>query len=91
MTNQNIKTRILNPKNRFIVGSSSYDKLISENSCIIDKSLLIKEFIEDGDEVVIITRPRRFGKSLNMSMLKCFFEIPIGDEIKCKNVFDSTP
>ncbi len=38
------------------------------------KTLFIKEFIENGSEVNLITRPRRFGKTLNMSMLKYFFD-----------------
>ena len=39
----------------------------------IDKTGFIKEWWESGDPVTLITRPRRFGKTLNMSMLKCFF------------------
>ena len=51
---------------------------------------MIKEYIEDAEEVVIITRPRRFGKSLNMSMLQCFLEKPQKDNAQCENVFEST-
>lgn len=44
-------------------------------STIVDKSLFIRELLLNFSEVNQITRPRRFGKTLNMSMLKCFFEI----------------
>lgn len=56
------------------IGISDFKKLITENFYFVDKSLLIKEIIEDGAEVILFTRPRRFGKTLNMSMLKYFFE-----------------
>ncbi|MCD8201858.1 MAG: AAA family ATPase, partial [Clostridia bacterium] len=45
-----------------------------KKSYFVDKSLLIKEMIDTGAEVTLITRPRRFGKSLNLSMIKTFFE-----------------
>lgn len=57
------------------IGISDFKKLIEENFFFVDKSLLIKEIIEDGAEVILFTRPRRFGKTLNMSMLKYFFSI----------------
>lgn len=41
----------------------------------IDKTHFIKEWWEGDDEVTLITRPRRFGKTLNMSMLECFFSV----------------
>jgi hypothetical protein len=56
------------------IGVSDFKKLISEQYYFIDKSLLIKEILEDGSEVVLLPRPRRFGKTINMSMLKYFFE-----------------
>ncbi|SHH39266.1 AAA family ATPase [Tepidibacter thalassicus] len=56
------------------IGISDFKKLISENYYYVDKSLFIKEIIDDGSEVILIPRPRRFGKTLNMSMLKYFFE-----------------
>lgn len=55
------------------IGISDFKKLMDENFFFVDKSLLIKEIIEDGAEVILFTRPRRFGKTLNMSMLKYFF------------------
>ena len=44
------------------------------NNYYVDKTLLIKDIIDDGAKVILFTRPRRFGKSLNMDMLKTFFE-----------------
>jgi len=41
----------------------------------VDKSLIIKDFIEEGKKVSLITRPRRFGKTLNMTMIRDFFDI----------------
>ncbi|MCB9348866.1 MAG: AAA family ATPase [Lewinellaceae bacterium] len=41
----------------------------------VDKTLLIKEFHENGDKVLLIPRPRRFGKTLNLSMIEHFFDI----------------
>ncbi|MDO5568817.1 MAG: AAA family ATPase [bacterium] len=56
-------------------GIDDFHKLITENKLYIDKTLFIKEFIETGDEVTLIARPRRFGKTLNLSMVKYFFDI----------------
>ena len=44
------------------------------NNYYVDKTLLIKDIIDEGAKVILFTRPRRFGKSLNMDMLKTFFE-----------------
>ncbi|QXM06619.1 AAA family ATPase [Crassaminicella indica] len=56
------------------IGISDFKKLITENYYYVDKSLFIKEIINDGSEVILLPRPRRFGKTLNMSMLRYFFE-----------------
>lgn len=55
------------------IGISDYKKLVERDCYYVDKTLLIKELWESG-EVVLITRPRRFGKTLNLSMLRYFFE-----------------
>lgn len=55
------------------VGIGDFKKIIEEEYLFIDKSLLIKDIIEDGAEAILLPRPRRFGKTLNMSMLKYFF------------------
>lgn len=56
------------------IGIDDFKKLIEKNCLFIDKSLFIKEIIDDTAEVKLITRPRRFGKTLNLSMLRYFFE-----------------
>jgi hypothetical protein len=56
------------------IGTSDFDKLIQNGSYYVDKTLLIKELIDNKNDVNLITRPRRFGKTLNMNMLKSFFE-----------------
>ena len=55
------------------VGIQSYSQLISDKCFFIDKTLFIKDWWESNDNVTLITRPRRFGKTLNMDMLDCFF------------------
>ena len=57
------------------IGVMDYRKLISENYYNVDKSLIIKDFLERKTVVTLITRPRRFGKTLNMSMMAEFFDI----------------
>tara|TARA_R110002124_G_scaffold126348_1_gene285883 strand:+ start:228 stop:1907 length:1680 start_codon:yes stop_codon:yes gene_type:complete len=57
------------------IGIDDFGKIINESYDLVDKSLLIKDIIEDGAEVILITRPRRFGKTINMSMLECFLGI----------------
>ena len=56
------------------IGVDDFKKLIDENYYYVDKTLLIKELLDNKGEVNLFTRPRRFGKTLNMSMLQYFFE-----------------
>ena len=62
-------------KKRIPLGLQSYDKLKTGNYYVVDKSLMIRDFLSRGNEVTLITRPRRFGKTLNMSMMASFFDI----------------
>ena len=55
------------------IGVQDYAELIENNRFYVDKTGFIREWWESGDSVTLITRPRRFGKTLNMSMLNCFF------------------
>ena len=55
------------------IGNQDFDSLRTEQCFYIDKTAFIKEWWENKDSVTLITRPRRFGKTLNMSMLHCFF------------------
>ncbi|RKP19439.1 hypothetical protein ROZALSC1DRAFT_28956, partial [Rozella allomycis CSF55] len=58
-----------------LVDSSSFEDYRKKSAYYVDKSLFIEEFINSGYKVEVILRPRRFGKSLNLSMLKSFFHI----------------
>ena len=55
------------------IGVQSFSDLIENKYFYVDKTSFIKEWWESGDSVTLITRPRRFGKTLNMNMLECFF------------------
>ena len=57
------------------IGEQRFDRLIEQERFYIDKTNFIKEWWETSSTVTLITRPRRFGKTLNMSMLECFFSI----------------
>lgn len=62
-------------KKKLPVGIESFEKLRTQDFYYVDKTLMIRDLIQRWGEVNLFTRPRRFGKSLNMSMLKAFFEI----------------
>ena len=62
-------------KRKLPVGIDNFEKLRREDFYYIDKSLWIRDLLNNWAEVNLFTRPRRFGKTLNMSMLKSFFEI----------------
>ena len=57
------------------VGIDNFEKIRKEDFFYVDKTKLIEQILEQWGEVNLFTRPRRFGKTLNMSMLQCFFEI----------------
>lgn len=63
------------PKKKLPVGIDDFEKLRREDFYYIDKTALIRDLLNSWGEVNLFTRPRRFGKTLNMSMLKSFFEI----------------
>jgi len=62
---------------RILVGSDDFSKLLLKSDVFVDKSLLVKDIIEDSGDVILITRPRRWGKSLNMDMVHKFLEIEV--------------
>jgi len=73
---------------KILVGSSSFKELVTQSDLFVDKSLLVKDVIEANAKAVLITRPRRWGKSINMDMLKCFLEIEVdahGNRIEAKD------
>lgn len=55
------------------IGYQSYEEMMRKNIFYIDKTLFIRDWWENADKVTLITRPRRFGKTLNMSTVECFF------------------
>ena len=57
------------------IGTNSFSKLVMNDYYFVDKTLMIKEFLERKSTVTLITRPRRFGKTINMSMMAEFFDI----------------
>ena len=57
------------------IGIQNYNEIIEKNYFYIDKTAFIKEWWESGDSVTLITRPRRFGKTLNMSLVEQFFSL----------------
>ena len=61
------------------IGKQRFDKIVENDCFYIDKTMFIKEWWENQDDVTLITRPRRFGKTLNMDMLKCFFSVEYKD------------
>jgi len=60
-------------ENRAGLGYQNFEEVRTEHIFYIDKTDFIREWWEYSDKVTLITRPRRFGKTLNMSMTECFF------------------
>ncbi|MEO1219347.1 MAG: AAA family ATPase [Bacteroidota bacterium] len=73
--NPSCATAVTSP--RIYTGTSFFDDLVLESDVFVDKSLFIKEFLESGDSVSVIARPRLWGKSLNMDMLRRFLTIQV--------------
>ena len=63
----------------FLIGSHNFSEITARGVDFVDKSIFIKEIIETGDKVTIITRPRRWGKTINMNMLSKFFAITVDE------------
>lgn len=57
------------------IGRQDFEKIRINNNFYVDKTDFIREWWENGDDVTLITRPRRFGKTLNMSMTEQFFSV----------------
>ena len=76
-------TRSSLDRSQIRLGTSDYNK-IRESTAFVDKTMLIKEIVYSRDKVLLITCPRRFGKSTNMNMIKRFLELQIdknGDQV----------
>ena len=78
MKEKNMKKK----KKGLAIGKSDFKEIITRNAYYIDKTKFIEEIIEDLSEVKLFTRPRRFGKTLNLSMLKYFFDVENSEENK---------
>ena len=71
----------MNPEPEIPVGTYNFAKLLLQGNVFVDKSMFIKEFLAaSSGEVVLITRPRRWGKSLNMDMLQRFLSIEVDEQ-----------
>ena len=70
------------------VGVSDFKDMVTGNYYYVDKTLFIKEIMDKGDKILLIPRPRRFGKTLNLSMLKYFYDCCTAKEAN-KKLFDS--
>ena len=68
-------------KKKLPVGIESFEEIRTEGFYYVDKTGMIRDLLDRWGKVNLFTRPRRFGKSLNMSMLKCFFEIGAKKEL----------
>ena len=74
-------TKINNKPLKIAVGTDNFKKMATEYDVFVDKTLFIKEIIDSSEEAILITHPRRWGKTLNLDMLKTFFE-PESEECK---------
>lgn len=62
-------------KKKLPIGIDGFEKIRTNDFYYVDKTKFIEDLLDNWGEVNLFTRPRRFGKTLNLSMLKCFFEI----------------
>ncbi len=69
-------------KKKIVTGCSDFKEMIETGAYYVDKSLLVEEVICNGDKVILLPRPRRFGKTLNLSMLRYYFDIQQPDNKK---------
>lgn len=78
-------------KKKISIGVEDFKEMIDKNGYLVDKTLMIKQIMESNTKVTLFTRPRRFGKTLNQSMIRRFFEHEIGfqgEHIDNRYLFD---
>lgn len=88
-----IYKKVGNRKCPIAVGIENYKEIVEKSYYYVDKTLLIRELLDNGGKVYLFTRPRRFGKTLGLSMLRTFFEQeirPDGTSIDNSHYFDGT-
>ncbi|MBX9890066.1 MAG: AAA family ATPase [Amoebophilaceae bacterium] len=76
-TENNLTTENTTVIPKIMVGTDEFCDLLMNSDIFVDKSLLIKEVLEDSGKIILITRPRRWGKTINMDMVRRFLEIEI--------------
>lgn len=80
------RTANMNRKRTLPIGNDDFAEVRRDNSYYVDKSLMIKDFLRMNDKVALIARPRRFGKTINMTMLREFFDITKDSRVIFKNL-----
>ncbi len=75
-------------KKRLKIGRSNFKTIIEDNGYFVDKTLFIKEFFENASDIILMPRPKRFGKTLNLSMLEHFFDIQKSENINLFSDFE---
>src|SRR3989338_8233296 len=73
---------------KLAVGNNDFKELRQSGYCFVDKTLFIQEILNDGTTAFLITRPRRFGKTFNLSLLRYFFDVRGATENK--RLFEDT-
>ena len=73
---------------RIEIGHSDFEKFINSNNYFVDKTMLIYDFFQKGAYVSLIPRPKRFGKTLNLSMIEHFFDIRKPDSKKLFTAYE---
>ena len=73
---------------KIYLGTSDFAEIIQQDGLLADKSLFIKEIIDSSDKVMLFTRPRRWGKTLNQSMLQVFLSLDVNN-MKTSGLFDN--
>ena len=77
------QTHIIQPQGPMPRGIDDFVEAMVQRCCLVDKTPLIEQLLHGNDKITLITRPRRFGKTINMSMLRAFFEKPLeGSDVK---------
>lgn len=69
------------------IGIQDFEKIITSNNFYVDKTMFIKEWWEGNDDVTLITRPRRFGKTLTMDMVRSFFLLNMREKAVYLRIF----
>lgn len=71
------------------IGKQNFGDMVEKDYFYVDKTDFIAEWWENGDDVTLITRPRRFGKTLTMSMMEHFFLSDMREEVICLSILVS--